>query len=230
MSERWDLFWGLVIGLIGNLLVSTAFALVEHPEWSLFLNPVYICSWIAFVGFCIVLLSIKNKCKKTELAKSDIEKKENNEKPDSQSLIAEYQILNDSVNRRYSNMLRIESIMIPTSLAIVTFGIINRKDLGMGVIITSLPISFFLPLISFILIFFLYLQRLTTNKINDICFARMRKIERVLHIEGHRYIREQIKSKTWFKVRGLIWHFIFLFIMGVYVFTAYWLIRESLIL
>ena len=144
------------------------------------------------------------------------------EKPDKESLIAEYQVLNDTVNRRYRDSLLVESIMIPASLGIVTFAIVTRKDLGTSVFI-DLPISIFIPLVSFILVFLLYLRRLTTIKITDISFERMREIETILHIKGHRYIRERTRCKTWFKVRWLIYHFIFLLIMGAYLLTAYWL-------
>ena len=166
--------------------------------------------------------------KKTEQNENKEEEKTETTNLNAENLRVEYQVLNDTVNRRYSDVLIVESVMIPLSLAIVTFAIIYRTELKTSIFV-GLPIAGFIPLLSFILISFLYFSWYTTKKINDISFERMRKIEKLLHLKGHQYVQEQIEGKTWFKVRWFMWHFIFLFFIATYLFTAYWLFRETVI-
>ena len=110
MNGKNDLFWGIFIGLIGNLLVSTVFAMVEHPEWSAFLNPIYVGSWIAILVFCLFLVFTRNPKKKVESKKQNTE---NEKEPSEEDLRVEYQILNEAVNRKSSDTLLVDSIMIP---------------------------------------------------------------------------------------------------------------------
>ena len=174
--------------------------------------------------------SIRDKfiAKKTEQNENKEEEKTETTNLNAENLRVEYQVLNDTVNRRYSDVLIVESVIIPLSLAIVTFAIIYRTELKTSIFV-GLPIAGFIPLLSFILILFLYFSWYTTKKINDISFERMCEIEKLLHLKGHQYVKEQIKGKTWFKVRWFMWHFIFLFLMAMYLFTAYWLFRETVI-
>lgn len=229
MTKRSDLVWGLVIGLVGNLLVSTTFALVEHPEWSPYLNPMYIFSWIAFVVFCSILIFRKDKCEEEKLEKPEIGKKEGKKEPDERSLIAEYEALNDSVNRRSSEMLISDSFLFPISLAVVTFAIIHRKELGTNIFF-GVSNAVFLPVLSSVLVFIFYYFWLTTTRINDMCFDRLHEIEKELCIEGHSYIRERIRCKSWWKVRRNMWHIVFWLFIGAFVVTAIWLFREPITL
>ena len=228
MAKRSDLFWGLVIGLVGNLLVSTAFALVEHPEWSPYLNPVYILSWIAFVVFCSVLLFRKDRCEKAEPKKHETRKEGDEKEPDIKSLIAEYQVLNKVVNRRGSDTLLVDSIMIPSSLIVVLFAIEFKESLGISILF-NVPNAGFVPLLSLMLIMIPYILWWTSTKLDKICFDRMCAIEKELHIKGHQYIRERTRCKIWLKVRRNMWHVFFLLFIGTYIFTAWWLFRETIV-
>lgn len=226
MSRKSDLFWGLIIGLVGNLLVSTAFALVEHPEWSQFLNPVYILSWIAFVVFCLALLFTKDRSKKEE--SEEVDTVRNQENPDPPSLIAEYRILNEAIWRRDQVSLLVSSIMISVTLGIVTFAIRFRGELGRSILF-DLPNAGFIPLVSVMLILIPYLLWWTSTKLDGICFNRIHEIEDMLHIRGHTHILEQIRCNTWYKFRRHMWHFIFLLFIGIYLFMAYWLFTKTII-
>lgn len=155
-------------------------------------------------------------------------KKEDEEKPDTKSLIAEYQVLNEAIWRRgRANWLMIY-LVIPATLGIVIFAIQFRSNLGVN-ILTGLPNAGFVPLVSLILILISYFECWTSTILEKICFARLSEIEDILHIKGHQYILEQIKRKTWFKVRRKEWHIIFPFFIVAYVITAIWLFRETII-
>jgi len=131
VTSRSDLFWGLIIGLVGNLLVSTAFALIEHPEWSLYLNPLYISSWIAFVGFCILLLFRKNKCKdgeteKVEKAKKKIEEEQPLDGSLDKETLREYlfeeaEIIQDIISRMANNSFWIKGWSVTLIVASLLF-------------------------------------------------------------------------------------------------------------
>lgn len=155
-------------------------------------------------------------------------KKEDDEKTDTNSLIAEYRVLNEAVWRRGRDSLVVNSIMIPASLAIVTFAIRFRSDLGRNILF-SLPNAGFVPLVSLILIFIPYFLWYITTKLDNICFNRIYEIEDILHIKGNKWVLEQINCKTWYKVRRHMWHVFYLLLIGTYLFTAYWLFRETIL-
>ena len=155
-------------------------------------------------------------------------KKEDEEKPDTKSLIAEYQVLNEAIWRRDQVSLLVNSIMIPATLGIVTFAIRFRSELGRNILF-DLPNAGFVPLVSLILILIPYLLWWTSAKLDNICFDRIHEIEGILCIKGHQSVLERIKCNTWYKFRCHMWHFIFLLFLGAYVFTAYWLFRETII-
>lgn len=185
---------------------------------------------IVFI-FTILILKLRklptDKKEESEINEEQKEKKKDKGEPDTVCLIAEYTVLNDTVNRRYRDMLLVESIMIPSTLTIVVFAVLYRNDFGMNFL--SLPNSGFVPLIGAILLCFLGFLRWTTNKINDISFKRQNEIEQQLHIKGHHYIREQVKCKVWFKPRWRMWYLIFILLIGVYLVTMLWLFRETVI-
>ena len=166
--------------------------------------------------------------RKTEQSKN--KKKEKTEttthmQDEQENLRLEYQVLNDTVNRRYRDMLLVESIMIPSTLVLVTFAVKYRNELGLNIFINGLKNAGFVPLISLLLLVFILILRITTNKMNDISFKRQNEIEPELHIKGHHYIREQVKGKVWFKLRWCMWYLIFILLIGVYAFTTWWLFR-----
>lgn len=153
---------------------------------------------------------------------------EDEKKPETQSSIAEYRVLNEAIWRRGRDSLVVNSIMIPASLAIVTFAIRFRSELGTNILF-NVPNAGFVPLIGLILIIIPYFLWLTSTKLDDICFDRIYKIEENLRIKGNRWVRKQVECNTWFKVRRRMWHAIFLVIMGAYIFTSFWLFRETIV-
>ena len=173
-------------------------------------------------------LSVKTyEEKKTEATMKA--KKENEEEPDTKSLIAEYQVLNEAIWRRGRDNLLVISIVIPATLGLVVFAIQFRGELGENIFFTDLPNAGFVPLASLILILISNFWCLTSTTLDNICFERLREIEDILHIEGHKYILEQIECNTWFKIRRNIWHFILPLFIIAYAFTAFWLFRETVI-
>jgi hypothetical protein len=172
--------------------------------------------------------SIRNRFVVSKTEQSENKKKEKTEttphmQDEQENLRLEYQVLNDTVNRRYRDMLLVESIMIPSTLTIVAFSIIYRTNFGMNFL--GLPNSLFIPLISAILLGFLLFLRWTTNGLNDLNFERLREIEDELQIKGHSYIQQQWHLKIRFKIRKYLWYFIFVLLIGVYAFTTWWLFR-----
>lgn len=155
-------------------------------------------------------------------------KKEDDEKTDTNSLIAEYRVLNEAIWRRGRDSLVVNSIMITASLAIVTFAIRSRSDLGRNILF-NLPNAGFVPLISLIMILIPYFLWYTTTKLDNICFDRICEIEGILQIKGNKWVLEQIRCRTWYKVRRHMWHVFYLLLIGAYLFTAYWLFRETII-
>jgi len=146
-------------------------------------------------------------------------KKEHGEKADSNSLIAEYQVLNEFLEKRRSNTLLVMSIMLPTSYLIAQFAI-SQKDRDF---------AGFISILALVWVSVSWLFYYTKSKLDEICWKRIHDIERILHIKGHRYIKEEIKCKTWYKVRCYMWHFLFLLLIVAYFFTTYWLFRETTI-
>jgi uncharacterized membrane protein YqjE len=148
-------------------------------------------------------------------------------KPKTDSLIAEYEVMNEYVFRRENNTLLANSIMISATLLIVTFAVQNRDKLGMNILL-NLPNAGFVPILGAVLILSLYFLWLTSSAIDGICFGRIHQIEDILHIEGTQFVYEKAKTRIWFRARRNFWHPIFLLFIGVYVFTAWWLFRQPL--
>jgi len=215
---------GLLTGIVGSIWVYYLTKVLEKHYPNLDWDTVFIVSTIIFIVWLIFWIGyILKGMKKIEEGK-----KEDKTKPTKNSLIAEYQSLNDSVNRRSEEMLIADSFLFPTTLAVVTFAIANKEALGTSNI-AGLPTAGFLPLLSSVLILIFYIFWLTTTEINKICFDRLHEIEVELHIEGHRRIYDRIRSKCWWKIRSKLWHIIFLLFIGAYLFSAYWLFKEPVI-
>jgi heme/copper-type cytochrome/quinol oxidase subunit 2 len=145
-------------------------------------------------------------------------------KPSQQSLIAEYEALDRSVERRSTQMTVAASFIFPITLGIMTFSIIYRKELGMTYYLGSHFPNAFFPLIpNVIVVCIFYLFWFTSAKINDLCFDRIHEIEKELHIKGHGYIKERLESEKWWKSRRHAWHVIFILLIIAYSLTA-WLL------
>jgi len=218
--DLWYTIWGVGLALAIQVLYN---GINEYPDLSRGF-------WFGLVIECFIL-AILMLIKGGSLAverKEEMKTKEEAKKPDNDSLIAEYQVLNKAVQRRGSDTLLVDSIMIPSSLALVTFAIQFRNELGRNNL-TGLPNALFIPLLSLILILIPYLLWCTSTKLDNICFDRMCEIEKDLHIKGHQYIRERTKCRIWFKIRRNMWHVFFLLFIGAYLFTAYWLFTETII-
>jgi len=172
--------------------------------------------------------SIRDKfiSKKTE--QKETKEERSKEEPKTSSQIAEYRVLNEAVWRRGRCSLIVNSIVVSTTLAIVTFAISNRNDLGRNFFL-DLPNAGFVPLVSLILIVMAYLLWWTSKKLDNICYIRIHELEDELGIRGNQWVHEQIRDKTWFLFRGYIWHSVFLLFIGAYLFTAYWLFTHTVI-
>jgi hypothetical protein len=143
-----------------------------------------------------------------------------------ENLIAEYNILNKAIWTRDQVGLVVNSIMISATLGIVTFAIQYRDTLGKNIIFNS-PNAMFVPLVSAVLIAVSYLQWWTSTKLNSFCFDRIHEIENTLRIKGHHWVLEQAESRAWYVFRKYMWHFVFLVFIGAYLFTSFWLLRNS---
>jgi len=118
--------------------------------------------------------------------------------------------------------LIVNSIMIPASLAIVTFAVQFRSELGRSIIFDSSTAGF-IPLLNLILVIIPYVLWRTSTILDDVCLNRIHEIEAILDIRGNRWIREHTRCNIWIKLRRNMWHIVYWFLIGTYVFTAYWL-------
>jgi len=149
-------------------------------------------------------------------------------KPKTDSLIAEYEVLNEYVHKREDGTLLANSIIISATLFVVTFAIQNRNNLGMSFFF-NVPIAGFIPIISTVLIFVLYFLWGTSSAVDNVCFGRIHEIENILHIEGTGYVLKNVENKWWYGPRRNLWHIVFILFIGVYLFTAIWLFRQPLL-
>jgi len=183
----------------------------------------------AFILAFLILVRGRRLTTKEEEQKEELKDKEKDErKPDTQSMIAEYRVLNEAIWRRGRDNILMIALIIPATLGLVTFAIQSRGTLGLNDF-TGLSTAGFVPLVSLALIIFSYIWVITSTKLDNICFERIHKIEDILGIEGHRFILERLKCKTWFKVRRNMWHLIFPLFIIAYLFTAYWLFTHTII-
>jgi hypothetical protein len=142
-------------------------------------------------------------------------------------LIEEYCNLNKTIENRVSSALLLDSIMIPSSLLLVSFAIANRLGLGTS-LVYDLPVAGFVPLLTLSLIIIPYFFHYSSNKLDDVCFDRIKAIEDELEIEGgNLYVLEMVKDTLWYKLRRNMWHIVFWFLIVAYVFISIWLFRET---
>ena len=145
-----------------------------------------------------------------------------------EGLIAEYHVLNEAVWRRGQDNLIVNSIMIPASLAIVTFSIEFRSYLERSMF-TGLPNAGFIPLLSLVLIAIPYVLWYTSTVIDKVCFCRIHQIEDALNIKGNKWVRKQLRCNLWIKLRSNLWHIIYWFLIATYLFIAFWLFAHTTI-
>lgn len=144
-----------------------------------------------------------------------------------EALIEEYHALNKSIEARGSNALLLDSIMIPSSLILVSFAVVNRVILGKS-IIYNLPVAGFIPLLTLLLIIAPFFFHCTSKRLDGVCFDRIKGIEDELGIEGgHFYVYEMVKDTVWYKWRKNMWHILFWFLFVVYIAISIWIFRET---
>lgn len=219
---------GLLTGVVGNLWVYHFSRWLERhfaPDWDIafYIASILFALWLFFFIRYILHGLKKSTPKRKEKSKGE---KESKGKADTQSLIAEYRALNEATQRRGSDTLLVDSIMIPSSLVIVIFAIQFRTELGKSIFV-NLPVAGFVPLLALLLVVAPYILWWTTTKLDNMCFDRMCEIEKELKIKGYRYIRERTKCTTWMKIRRNMWHVLFWLFIISYIVTSYWLFRET---
>lgn len=161
---------GFLTGIIGNIWVYYFSKWLEKRYPSLDWNWVFYVSTIIFVLWVIFWIRYifrgVRRCstnKKEETKKTEIDKKK---EPEEASLIAEYQILNEFLEKRRSNTLLVMSIMLPSSLLIAGFAI-NQKGNFLAVLASIL--AWIWVLVSWIFYH-------TKNKLDEICWKRIHDI------------------------------------------------------
>jgi len=192
IRDLWYTLWGVGLAFAIQVLYS---GINEYPNLSRGF-------WLGLVinGFIFAILVVKGEKLTTEREEQKEEskgKEEDEEKPDIPSLIAEYQVLNEFLEKRRSNTLLVINIILPASLLIVSNAFSQKAN----------NFAFFIPILASIMVFVSWLFYWTKNKLDEVCWERIHEIEDVLHIKGHRHIEEQIKCDMWYKVRCYMWHF-----------------------
>ena len=205
-----------------DVSITTVLASLLHPNNLIFLAPTAVTILVVIPALVVYYTTRTQKkgINQNKDVENGFEKNGNNlinnKKSDKKALIAEYETLNRSVNKRSSEMLVVDSFLLPSSVAVVTFAIIYRQSLGL--------IAGFFSLISLALVVISYFFWVTANKINGVVFSRLHEIEIELKIKGHHYIRNKIGyDKTWWKIRRNLWHGIFWLFIVAYGFIAIWL-------
>jgi hypothetical protein len=153
-----------------------------------------------------------------------IEMSEKIAEPSENSLIEEYDVLNNAVWKRDEISLLVHSIMISATLGVVTFAIQYRNTLGF---IFGLPFAMFVPLFSLVPIAVSYSFLRTSQTVDTICLNRLHEIEKILHIKGHHWVYEQIEHGAMFKFRKYLWDVIFIVFIVAYVGIAIWLLKAT---
>jgi len=151
-------------------------------------------------------------------------------KPTDASLIAEYNVLNNAVASRSSAALRLDSIMIPSSIAVLVFAVQFRVELGKALMLKQLgkvPSAGSIPLLALILVVIPFLNHWTANKLDEKYFERINEIEKILCIEGRHSIYNNIRDKRWFKIRLKMWKIFFGLLILVYLAVSAWLFYRT---
>jgi len=115
---------------------------------------------------------------------------------DRESLLIEYQILQNEVSRRSTINLMVSSVLLPSSVIIVAIAIEFKERINM-IFPFGINVAGFFPLFSALLILASWFFSYMANRINEICFKRMNEIEITLGIKGHRHIYYRTK-RAWY--------------------------------
>jgi len=124
---------GFLTGIIGNIWVYYFSKWLEKRYPSLDWNWVFYVSTIIFVLWLFFwirfILRGLRRCtsnkEKEERKKTEIDEEK---EPEKNSLIAEYHVLNEFLEKRRSNTLLVMSIMLPSSLLIAGFAISQKGN------------------------------------------------------------------------------------------------------
>jgi len=153
-------------------------------------------------------------------------------KHEREALLTEYHVLNETVQKSRSDTFLVFSILIPSSLALVTFAVAKRVDLGKS-IVYDLPVAGFIPLLTFLLVVPAYFRYFTAFIVESIYFERIFEIEKTLKIKGHKHaFKEMRKLKRRGTLYGepdnrILWNLFFLALIIIYLCVAIWLFRET---
>jgi hypothetical protein len=139
------------------------------------------------------------------------------------NLIEEYKILHDSIYRRSLTIHTVNSILLPSSIIIIGLAV-EFQDRINSLFQLAINVAGLLPILSIVVLFASAFLTVTTNRIDDIAFKRVHKIECILGIKGHRYIFAKIKDSLWWKFRRVIWFLLIILAVGICVITSYYLL------
>jgi len=129
------------------------------------------------------------------------------ETKDEHLVLLEYRTLNEEVSRR-GEMLAIHgSIFVVASLALLgaAFSASVPQPARAAIVFLALLLYGMWSLV----------MACTSQRLDDITFARLRGIEEQLRFKAHRYIKEMTKStisKIWLEIRRSIWGFVLILI------------------
>ena len=126
-------------------------------------------------------------------------------------LIAEYEMLRETISQRSLANLTLGSILIPSTLVITAIAIEFRESLD-SILPLGIKAAGFLPLFSCLLLLTAQIYSYRTGKIARVCYERMYEIESTLELKGYKYIYSIIKNAWYHK----IWAFMrtVLFLIG----------------
>lgn len=238
-----------IFNYVASFLSGLAILTVNESQlltirWAFFILmeiPIMICifkalpiykAWTKAVPATLALDAEPNKMSKESAEIALVENRIREEKMSARReiLIEEYRNLNKTIENRGSSALLLDSIMIPSSLLLVSFAVVNRLSLGIS-LVYSLPVAGFVPLLTLSLIIVPYFFHYSSNKLDDVCFGRIQEIEDELEMEGgNLYVLKMVEDACWYKWRKNMWHVVFWFLTVAYIFISIWLFRETRII
>lgn len=115
------------------------------------------------------------------------------------NLREEYKVLNKAIWERGHAVWLVNSVLIPSSILVLLEANIYRSSIG------NISVALF-SLLSFALATYCLLFLYLSNKVNDLCWKRINKIEEILGIKGNKLIYSQIEGTCWYCIRRKMWY------------------------
>ena len=129
--------------------------------------------------------------------------------------LEEYRTINEEVRRRGEMLAVHGSIFVIASLTLLGAAASGSVSRPARVVIVFLALLVYGT--------WLFSMTYSTRRLDDIAFARLRRIEERLGFRAHRYMRDSTRGAIWLEARRFIWGFVLILL----VFGGYLLLLKT---